>query len=132
MPKTLTDATETRPVVDLDQWCWSLQVLEDLAVFVRRHGPNSASPLPVLTWTLGTTRQAVADLPAALCDDPVPLMKEFARVLGTEATVRHLPDRIVYSVRGRIGRKEVTQPRTRIAIRAVVLQPIDDEDGDAR
>jgi hypothetical protein len=122
--------TKTRPVVDLDVWCWQLQSLEDVAVFVRRHGPKSASPLPALAWTVGTTRQAVAELPSHAHADPVAVLKEFAAVLGSEVTVRHLHDRLVYAVRGRIGVKEGGTPRTRVAVRAVVFHPFEDEEND--
>lgn len=121
-----------RSGADLDAWCWQLQTLEDLAQFVRRHGPASASPLPALNWTVGVTRQAFAELPAHAHADPVAVLKAFAAVLGTEVTVRHLPDRTVYAVRGRMGRKDgpMLQPRTQVAVRAVVRHPLEDEEND--
>lgn len=126
----MSTTTKPRPGVDLDQWCWQLQSLEDVAVFVRRHGPKSASPLPVVAWTVGVTRQAVAELPSHAHVDPVAVLKDFAAVLGSEVTVRHLHDRLVYSVRGRIGVKEGGQPRTRIAVLATVMHPLEDEEND--
>ncbi len=127
-----SEKTEKRPGADLDAWCWQLQVLDDLAKFVQRHGPPSASPLPVLNWTLGSTRTAGAELFAHTDDDPVTVLKAFARVLGSDVTVKHLPDRLIYVVRGRVGKKDGTEmlPRTQIVVRAVVLHPLEDEETD--
>lgn len=122
--------TEKRPGTDLDDWCWQLQVLADLAQFVQRHGPSSASPLPILNWTLGTGRQASAELFAHTDDDPVTVLHLFAKVLGVNVEARHLPNKVAYWVRGWIGKKEGTkqQPRTALLIRATVFHPLEDEE----
>lgn len=125
-----SEKTERRPGADLDEWVWQMQILDDLIAFVRRHGPTSASPLPTLNWTLGVTLQAGAELPTYAYPDPLPTLKAFGAVLGSEVTVKHLPDRLIYAVLGRIGRKEGTAklPRTQVVVRAVVFHPLDDEE----
>lgn len=123
------DTSGTRFGDTLDPWIWQIQTLSDLEVFVRRHGPNSTAPLPILAWTAGTTRTAVADIPAA-DPDPVAAITSYGEVLGAEVTVRHLPDRLVYAVKGRIGARQGTkqEPRTTLIIRATIRHQLDEQE----
>ncbi len=126
----MTEVTK-RPGADLDAWCWQLQMLEDLGKFVQRHGPTSASPLPVLHWTLGNGRHLGADLTAP-DGDPVEVLTRYAKVLGADVQERHVNDRVIYFARGYIGKPEGTgrKPRTALLIRASVFHPLEDvEDG---
>jgi hypothetical protein len=117
-------------ITDLDHWCWQLQALDDLARFVEQHGPTHASPLPVLNWTLGSSRSLGAELSSAYDHDPVEVLARYARVLGVPVQERHLHDRVIYFVRGWIGKPEGTdrRPRTALLIRATVFHPLDDQE----
>lgn len=119
---------------DADAWVRQSQTLDDLAAFVRDHGPRSKAPLPVLNWKLGAFREIGADLPSF---EPgakrMATLDAYAAVLGAEVTTREAPDRTVYTVRGRIGRPEGTdrQPRISVIIQATVWREPDDADGGA-
>lgn len=127
-----TEKTEKRPGADLDAWCWQLQALEDVTQFVRRHGPTSASPLPIVPWRLGHSRNAVAEL-HSWDEDALDVLRAFAKVLGAKVQERHLDDRITYFVTGQVGRKDGPQllPRTRLSVYATKYRPLPGEDGDA-
>jgi hypothetical protein len=125
-----------RPGADVDAWVWQSQTIADLAAFVEAHGPASKTPLPVLCWRLGVGRSIGADLPSFEPDARrLAALDAYAGVLGTVVTERVEKDRIVYTVRGRIGRPEGTdkQPRVSVIIQATVwLDPADDDaDGGA-
>lgn len=121
-----------RPGAGLDAWCWQLQALEDLARFVEGHGPTSAGPLPVLSWTVGTGRSLGAELASSYDADPVDVLAAYAKVLGAAVQERPVRDRVIYVVRGWIGKPEGTdrRPRTALLIRATVFHPIEDEESD--
>lgn len=123
------------PGADADAWVRQSQALDDLAAFVREHGPRSASPLPVLNWHIGAFRSIGADLPTFEPDaDRLATLDAYAAALGAVVTSRVASDRTVYTVRGRIGRPEGTdrQPRISVTIRADVWRDLhDDADGGA-
>lgn len=110
------------PSVELDRWCWQLQVLDDLAKFVESHGPFSTLPLPTVHWTLGVGRHASADLTGGEPNSTATLAA-FALALGTDVHERHFPVSVMHYVRGRIGAHEGSdrQPRTSILLRATVI-----------
>lgn len=122
-----------RPGADVDAWVRQSQTLDDLAAFVREHGPRSAAPLPVLNWTIGAFRAIGAALPAFEPDaDRLATLNAYAAVLGAAVTSRVASDRTVYTVRGRIGRPEGTdrQPRISVIIQATVWRDLDDLEPD--
>lgn len=87
-----------------------------------RSRPRAASlPLPILNWTLGTGRALSAELHASE-PDAHSTLAAYALALGVDVIERPQPDRTVYSVHGRIGRREATrrEPRTSASIRATV------------
>ena len=122
-----------RPGGDLDDWVWQVQTLEDLAEFVREHGPRTQAPLPVLNWTLGAGRSVSARLTSY---DPGALdtLRAYASVFGVPVTERVEADRTVYTVRGRFGPPQVERlPRVRAVIQATVWAELDDRaDGNAQ
>lgn len=119
-----------RPGADPDAWAWQSQTLDDLAAFVREHGPASKAPLPVLNWTIGAFCAISADLPTFEPDaQRMATLDAYAAALGAVVTSRVASDRTVYTVRGRIGRSEGTdrQPRISVIIQATVWRDLDDE-----
>jgi hypothetical protein len=114
------------PSIEVDRWCWQVQVLDDLAEFVQAHGPFSALPLPTVNWTLGVGRKTSADL---LDGDHASMdtLAVFARALDTRVQQRRLIKSAIYYVRGRIGAREGRdrEPQTSILLRMTVLLDID-------
>ena len=106
---------------DVDRWCWQIQALDDLTAFVADHGPAASLPLPTLNWTLGTGRALSAEL-HTYEPDAHSTLTAYALALGVDVIERPQPDRTVYRVHGRIGRREGTtrEPRTSASIRATV------------
>ncbi len=128
------NAAAKRPGADVDAWVWQSQTLDDLAAFVRAHGPTSKAPLPVLNWTIGAGRSIGADLPSFEPDTQrMATLDAYAAVLGAAVTSRVEKDRTVYTLRGRIGRPEGTdrRPRVAVSIRATVWRELDAADGGA-
>jgi hypothetical protein len=110
------------PSVELDRWCWQLQVLDDLAKFVESHGPLSTFPLPTVHWTIGVGRHAHADLTGSEPNSTATLAA-FALALGTDVHERRFATSVMHYVRGRIGTRESSdrQPRTSILLRMTVF-----------
>jgi hypothetical protein len=110
------------PSVELDRWCWQLQVLDDLAKFVESHGPFSTLPLPTVHWTLGVGTHASADLTGSEPNSTATLAA-FARALGSDVHERRFTTSVMYYVRGQIGAREGSdrQPRTSILLRMTVF-----------
>jgi hypothetical protein len=114
--------------VDFDSWIWQQQALEDLAAFVRTHGPGSTRPLPVLAWRVAQHREIHAEVSSY---DPraLEILQAYAAVLGVLVDGRIEEQRTVYKVRGRIGRPGAGgEPRIRVLIHATVWRELDDED----
>jgi hypothetical protein len=122
-------SSSPRPGADVDHWVWQLQTLEDLAAFTREHGPRSALPLPVLNWTVGAFRTVSAEL-ASYDPNALATLAAYAAALGADVTERAAPDRTVYTVKGRLGRREGTErePRIGVVIRATVWRELDGDD----
>lgn len=112
-----------------EHWARQVETLEDLAVFVREHGPRSAQPLPVLNWRIGMFRGIGADLMAPYDPDPLGILHAYARVLGTHVVESVAADRRRFTLRGQIGCPEGTarEPGTSIIIQATVWRDIDGE-----
>lgn len=113
-----------------DAWVHQTQTLDDLAAFVRAHGPSSGRPLPVLDWSIGAFPAVSAELSIS---DPHALetLSAYARVLGARVATRTEADRVLYVLRGRLGQREgdARQPRIAVTIRASVRRDVDDKPG---
>jgi hypothetical protein len=113
--------------VDLNAWVWQMQALEDLAAFLRAHGPGTSRPLPVLNWRVAQVREVSAEVSSY---DPraFDTLQACADVLGVLVDGRIEAQRTLYKVRGRIGRRGVGgEPRTRMLVQATIWHDPDSD-----
>jgi len=100
------------PTTEGDLWRWQLELMTELATFVRAHGPGKPGALPAVPWDVSTGFHATARLgkfggPADSPRDRHEVLAAYAAALGTEVTSVDLgPGRgTQYRVRGMIGKR---------------------------
>lgn len=93
----------------LPKWRMQLQGLEDLQVFLEDHSPQSAAPLPAVTWRLDEHGRLRVNLDhMGLQEEARPVLEAYAAVFGTTVELKDLgisrsSVQVSLCVRGQIG-----------------------------